>query len=137
HHGPEDFFIAIMTFIGAFWIMITINVKLSLVILFIVPILIALITYSNIKMSKAWLTMYENIASVNDRIEDAVAGSRVVQSFTNETYEKNRFDENNNIFRETKTHAYKIMAFVSANIYMLMRFMTLIVLIYGAWLTYN
>src|SRR5690625_2845579 len=42
HHGPEDFFIAIMTFIGAFWIMITINVKLSLVILFIVPILIAL-----------------------------------------------------------------------------------------------
>src|SRR5699024_6425962 len=82
HHGPEYFFIAIMTFIGAFWIMITINVKLSLVILFIVPILIALITYSNIKMSKAWRTMYENIASVNARIEDAVAGSRVVQSFT-------------------------------------------------------
>src|SRR5699024_12700910 len=80
--------------------------------------------------------MYENIASVNARIEDAVAGSRVVQSFTNETYEKNRFDENNNIFRETKTHAYKIMAFVSANIYMLMLFMTLFVFMYGAWLTY-
>jgi|SRR5690625_403545 len=137
HHGPEDFFIAIMTFIGAFWIMLTINIKLSLVILFIVPILIALITYSNIKMSKAWRTMYENIASVNARIEDAVAGSRVVQSFTNETYEKNRFDVNNNIFRETKTYAYKVMAFVSANIYILMRFMTLIVLMYGAWLTYN
>lgn len=26
HHGPEDLFIAAMTFIGAFWIMITINV---------------------------------------------------------------------------------------------------------------
>src|SRR5699024_402044 len=25
HHGPEDLFIAVMTFIGAFWIMFTIN----------------------------------------------------------------------------------------------------------------
>lgn len=31
HHGPEDLFIAIMTFVGAFWIMLTINVKLALV----------------------------------------------------------------------------------------------------------
>lgn len=31
HHGPEDVFIAVMTFIGAFWIMLTINVKLALV----------------------------------------------------------------------------------------------------------
>jgi ATP-binding cassette subfamily B protein len=27
HHGPEDLFISIMTFVGAFWIMLTINVK--------------------------------------------------------------------------------------------------------------
>ena len=54
HHGPEDLFIACMTFIGAFWIMLTINVQLALVILFIVPLLIFFMTYSNIKMSKAW-----------------------------------------------------------------------------------
>src|SRR5690625_44994 len=65
HHGPEDLFIAIMTFIGAFWIMLTINVKLALVILFVVPMLIFLITYSNIKMSSAWRTMYGDIAGVN------------------------------------------------------------------------
>jgi len=137
HHGPEDLFIAIMTFIGAFWIMLTINVKLALVILFVVPILIFLITYSNIKMSSAWRTMYGDIAGVNARIEDAVSGVRVVQSFTNEEFEKKRFQENNDKFRKTKTKAYKVMAFVSSNIYVLMRFMTLIVLVVGAWLSYN
>src|SRR5690625_1850794 len=76
HHGPEDLFIAVMTFIGAFWIMITINVQLALVILFVVPILIFLITYSNVKMSSAWRTMYGDIAGVNARIEDAVSGVR-------------------------------------------------------------
>ncbi|HLS60842.1 MAG TPA: ABC transporter ATP-binding protein [Virgibacillus sp.] len=137
HHGPEDLFIAVMTFFGAFWIMLTINVKLALVILFIVPILIVLITYSNIQMSKAWKEMYENIAGVNARIEDAVAGVRVVQSFTNEDFERERFIDNNNRFRKTKIKAYKVMAFVSANIYMMMRFMTLVVLVYGAWLSFN
>src|SRR5690625_1120512 len=92
HHGPEDLFIAAMTFIGAFWIMITINMELALIILFIVPILIVLITYSNIKMSAAWRSMYQDIAGVNARIEDAVSGARVVQSFTNEPYEMKELD---------------------------------------------
>src|SRR5690625_691827 len=129
HHGPEDFFIAIMTFIGAFWIMFTINFKLSLIILIIVPILIALIAYSNIKMSAAWSKMYHDIADVNARVEDAVSGVRVVQSFTNEKFEMERFVNNNNSFRTAKIGAYRVMAFVSANIYMLMRFIILIVLV--------
>src|SRR5699024_7800320 len=104
---------------------------------FMVPFLIFFMAYSNIKMSKAWRTMYENIAGVNARIEDAVSGARVVQTFTNEDYEKQRFNENNLLFRKSKLRAYKVMAFVNSNIYMLMRFMTLIVLIVGAWLSFN
>src|SRR5690625_2445371 len=137
HHGPEDLFIAIMTFVGAFWIMLAINVKLSLIILLIVPILIVLITYSNIKMSKAWRSMYEDIAGVNARIEDAVSGVRVVQSFTNEEFEMDRFNKNNQLFRKSKLGAYKVMAFVHSNIYMLMRFITLLVLVIGAWLSHT
>lgn len=40
HHGPEDFFISIMTFFGAFFIMFMINPLLALIILIAVPILI-------------------------------------------------------------------------------------------------
>lgn len=137
HHGPEDLFVAAMTFVGAFWIMFTINVKLTLIIIVIVPLLIIFMTYSNIQMSKAWRSMYENIAEVNARVEDAVAGARVVQTFTNESYEMDRFVKNNRIYRTSKLGAYKIMAFVTSNIYMFMRFMTLVVLIVGAWLSYN
>ena len=134
HHGPEDFFIAIMTFIGAFFIMFMVNVKLSLIILIAVPILIFLIAYSNIKMNKAWGMMYRHIADVNARVEDAVSGARVVQSFTNEDFEMERFIKNNNSFRTAKVGAYRVMAFVSSNIYMMMRLVTLLVLIFGAWL---
>ncbi|GLO68179.1 MULTISPECIES: ABC transporter ATP-binding protein [Oceanobacillus] len=137
HHGPEDFFISIMTFIGAFIIMFTINPLLAMIILILVPILIFLITYGNIRMNKAWKKMYGNIADVNARVEDAVSGVRVVQSFTNETFEKERFQKDNEKFRLAKVGAYKVMGIVHSNIYLLMRLMTLTVLVIGAWLTYQ
>lgn len=137
HHGPEDLFIAAMTFMGAFLIMMTINVKLALIILVMVPLLIALITYSNIKMGEAWQDMYTDVASVNARIEDAVSGARVVQSFTNEPYEMKEFNKNNNSFRLSKLRAYRVMATVHSSIYMMMRLSTLLVLVVGAWMVYN
>ncbi len=137
HHGPEDLFIAAMTFFGAFAIMFTINFKLAVIILIAAPVLIFLITYSNIKMSKAWRNMYRDIADVNARVEDAVSGVRVVQSFTNEAFEINRFTENNYRFRSAKLGAYRVMAFVNSNIYMLMRLVTLLVLVVGAYLSFQ
>ncbi|MGM7681380.1 ABC transporter ATP-binding protein [Cytobacillus sp. Hm23] len=137
HHGPEDLFIAIMTFIGAFWIMLTINVKLALVAILIVPFLVWLISYSNIKMNAAWTKMYGNIAEVNSRVEDSVSGARVVQSFTNEYYEFERFNKDNQFFRKSKLKAYNTMSVNLSGIYISTRLMTLIVLVYGAWLSFS
>ncbi|ESU32123.1 hypothetical protein G3A_13380 [Bacillus sp. 17376] len=137
HHGPEDLFIAVMTFVGAFWIMLTINVNLALTTMIIVPFLIWLITYSNLKMNAAWKNMYTDIADVNARVEDSVSGVRVVQSFTNEDFEIERFTKNNRKFRRAKLTAYKVMSFSSSGIYMLTRLIVLVVLVYGAWLSFS
>lgn len=137
HHGPEDFFIAIMTFFGAFGIMFWINPKLALVTLIVVPFLIWLITYCNIKMNSAWSNMYGKIADVNGRVEDSVSGARVVQSFTNEEFEITRFKKDNGSFRLAKLVAYKVMAATHSSMYMMTRLLTLIVLVYGAWLNYQ
>lgn len=137
HHGPEDLFISIMTFVGAFWIMFTVNVKLALVALIILPFLGWLIVVSNLKMNKAWKKMYGEIADVNARVEDSVSGVRVVQSFTNETFENKRFSVNNLKFRQAKLGGYKVMSFSLSGIYMMTRFVTLAVLVVGAWLTYT
>ncbi|SDZ25000.1 ATP-binding cassette, subfamily B [Evansella caseinilytica] len=137
HHGPEDMFIAAMTFIGAFWIMLTINAKLALVVLVIVPILIGLIIFCNLQMNKAWKQMFSDIADVNARVEDSVSGIRVVQSFTNERFEISRFTKENKKFRKAKIQSYKVMASSLSGIYMMTRFIILLVLVYGAWLSFT
>ncbi|RCW74935.1 ABC transporter ATP-binding protein [Saliterribacillus persicus] len=137
HHGPEDAFISVMTFFGAFWIMFVINPTLALIALVMVPLLIILVTYCNIAMNKAWHNMYSKIADVNARVEDAVSGVRVVQSFTNEKFEINRFKKDNGLFRLAKIGAYRVMSFTHSSIYMMTRLLTLLVLVVGAWLTFN
>ncbi|MEK5444992.1 ABC transporter ATP-binding protein [Fredinandcohnia sp. FSL W7-1320] len=137
HHGPEDLFIAIMTFVGAFWIMLTINVKLALIAIIVVPFLVWLIAFSNVRMNRAWKAMYSNIADVNARVEDSVAGARVVQSFTNEEFEISRFRVDNRKFRRSKLSAYRVMGSASAGIYLMTRLFVLIVLVVGAWLSFS
>ncbi|MED2977730.1 ABC transporter ATP-binding protein [Bacillus swezeyi] len=137
HHGPEDLFIAVMTFFGAFWIMLTINVKLALAAILFVPLLIILITYSNIRMNRAWREMYSEIADVNARVEDSVSGVRVVQSFTNERFEISRFLKNNQKFRNAKLKGYKTMALTTAGTFLMTRLMILSVLVFGAWLSFS
>jgi ATP-binding cassette subfamily B protein len=137
HHGPEDLFIAIMTFIGAFAIMFNVNPTLALIAVIMVPFLTWLVTFSNVKMNNAWKTMYGKIADVNGRVEDSVSGVRVVKSFTNEAFEISRFKEQNGFFRAAKLYAYKIMAGTHSSIYMMTRLLTLVVLVVGAWLSFN
>ncbi|MEJ6527276.1 ABC transporter ATP-binding protein [Exiguobacterium sp. USCH10] len=137
HHGPEDFFIAIMTLLGAFGIMFSIDPELALVTVVAVPFLIIMITYANKNMNKAWQKMYTNIGEVNARVEDSVSGARVVQSFTNEAFEIGRFQKDNNFYRGSKIEAYRVMSTSLAGIYITTRLMTLLVLVYGAYLTYE
>lgn len=137
HHGPEDAFIAIMTILGAFGIMYTINPELALIAIVMVPLLAVVVSFSNKKMNAAWHKMYQNIADVNGRVEDSVSGSRVVKSFTNENFELRRFQEDNDQFRLAKLKAYKVMAWATSSMYMLTRLVTLVILIVGAWFTVN
>lgn len=137
HHGPEDFFIAIMTFVGAFIIMFNVNPTLAFIALVMVPILLLVVVYSNKRMNQAWSAMYVKIADVNGRVEDSVSGARVVKSFTNEDFELARFKEQNNLYRTAKLFGYRVMAATLSSIHFMTRLMTLVILVVGAWLTYN
>lgn len=135
HHGPEDAFIAVMTMIGAFILMYGINPELAIIATCMVPLLVVLVTFCNIKMNAAWQNMYGKIADVNARVEDSVSGARVVKSFTNEDFEIARFKKDNGNFRLAKLVAYKVMAWTHSSMFMMTRLVTLVVLVVGAYFT--
>ncbi|MCW6075420.1 ABC transporter ATP-binding protein [Clostridium sporogenes] len=133
HHGPEDMFIAAMTLIGALAIMLSINLKLAIITFITVPFMIYLSLYFSKKMSNAFDLMYQDIADYNARVENNISGMRVVQAFTNEAYEINRFHKNNHKFFLTKCITYRIMAWNSSISYILMKLVSIFVLLCGTW----
>lgn len=137
HHGPEDLFIACMTLVGAFALMLGVNWKLALLTFAVVPLLIFFAGYFNRKMSGTFRRMFGDLAEFNARVEDNVGGIRVVQAFANEEHEKSLFAVNNGKFRLTKLLAYKIMAWNTSISYFLMRLVTLFVLLCGTWFVLN
>ncbi|HZG76976.1 MAG TPA: ABC transporter ATP-binding protein [Paenibacillus sp.] len=133
HHGPEDLFIAIMTLMGAFILMLFLNWKLALLTFAIIPIIMWLVIVANKRMTKAVDRMYRDIADFNARVEDSIGGIRVVQAFANERHEKKLFDVNNLRFRDAKILQYKIMGVNLSISYILMRFVSVFVLVSGSY----
>lgn len=133
HHGPEDVFIAVMTLIGAFILMADINLKLAVITFIIVPIMAWVIIHFGRSMTSTYHRLFGNVGNFNARIEDNVGGIRVVQSFANEEYEKELFAVDNQMFRQTKLMAYKLMAKSSSVSYMMTRLITIVVMVCGAW----
>ncbi|RXZ76706.1 ABC transporter ATP-binding protein [Paenibacillaceae bacterium] len=133
HHGPEDVFIALMTLVGSFSLMAYINLELALMTFIMIPVMAWLIIVFGGRMTKTYRRLFGNVGNFNARIEDNVGGIRVVQSFANEEHEKKLFAVDNQQFRETKLLAYKTMAKSISINYMMMRLVTIVVMIVGAW----
>ncbi len=134
HHGPEDLFIALMTFIGAFSLMVATNVHLALVTIVTVPAIGWVTSKYGTLMAINWRKLYGRVGDFNVRIEENVGGIRVVQAFANEEHEKHLFSRDNDGYRRTKLQAYKLMAASTALNYMSMRLVQLIIMLAGSYL---
>ncbi|SHM33406.1 ABC transporter ATP-binding protein [Roseibium suaedae] len=134
HHGPEDLFIAIMTFIGAFILMAFINTELALITAVVVPLVAWVTSRYGGRMTRNWQALYGRVGDFNVRVEENVGGMRLVQAFANEDHERKLFAKANTSYRSTKLEAYKIMAASTSLSYMSMRLVQLTVMLAGSYM---
>lgn len=137
HHGPEDVFIAVMTFIGAFILMATVHVQLALMTIIIVPAMTWMVSRYGAQMTDTWRRLFGMVGNFNARIEESIGGIRVVKAFANEDHEQKLFASDNNNYRITKLKAYKIMTASLTLSYLSTRLVQIIVMIAGTWYVIN
>lgn len=116
HHCPEEFFIAAIKIIGAFAILCTMSVKLTLIIFAVLPFMLIAAYFFNHKMRELFLSQRVQLGEINAQVEDSLLGIRVVKSFANEDIEIKKFEEGNQKFYRTKRLRYLFMGgFESSN----------------------
>ena len=134
HHGPEDLFITLMSLVGAFGLMLQVHVQLAIGTVILVPILGVALAIFNKKMGRINSQVYRQLGEFNAGLSNSLSGIRVVKAFANEAHEA-RFEGLIQDYRENKLKFYQTMAASSAFNYVLMRIITLIALVSGAYFT--
>lgn len=109
HHGPEDLFISLVTFIGSFIAMALINWRLALMLMATVPVMVAFVMYLRRQLNLTSRKVKESIAGINADIESAISGARVAKAFTNEEHEIAKFEGGNRKYINAKSMNYKAL----------------------------
>lgn len=131
HHGPEDLLISLIKIVGAFVILIHINVPLTIVTFACIPFMLILAIYFNRKMKRAFKRNRQRVAEINAQIEDSLSGMRVVKSFANEEIEVQKFQEGNRNYVASKQDSYRCMAGYHSGVGAMTTMVTVVVIVVG------
>lgn len=134
HHGPEDLLIAVLTFLGAFALMLVVSPMLAILTALVVPAVAWIVAHFGGRMAQNASAQFRRVGAFNARIEEAVGGIRVVKAFANEAHERKLFAADNARYRSTKLEGYRVMAAGMTLNYIGMRLVQLVVMLAGAWL---
>ncbi len=133
HHGPEDVFVAIMTFVGALALMVWTHAPLAGIAAGIAPLVMWLVIRFGGRMTSNWQAQFQRVAAFNARIEETVGGARTVRAFANEDHERRLFAGDNELYRRAKLDAYRLMATTVTINFLGMRLVQVLILVAGAW----
>lgn len=137
HHGPEDLFISLIMLVGSFFILLFVDMYLTLIVFFFVVILVIFSIYRRVALSKAFKEQKAKAADLNAKLENSVSGIRLAKAFTNEDYEKSRFDEYNQALYDSKDESYFQMSLFTAINNLLTDLLNLSVIAFGGYFVYK
>ena len=120
HHGPEFLLIGAVEIVGSFVILGFVNVPLTLVLAAVLVVLTAYNLRANLRMKAIFRENRVRISNVNSRVEDSLAGIRVVKGFAAEGVEKDKFRTSNDAYLDSKVRMYRAMGTYQAGIAALM-----------------
>ena len=134
HHGPEDLFISGVTVAGAIVIMFSIQWRLALVMLILVPTAIVVVSLNRRKMADAAKHVKQVTAGINADIESSISGMRTAKAFSNEGAERKKFLAANERFKQSKRERYRTMASFHSSLEFFLCVMPVTVIAVGGWL---
>ena len=99
---------AVCTFLFATVYLVTVNWKLTLLLIVITPVLLVISRFLSRHIRPRFVFMREKLADMNTAAQENIAGNRVVKAFAREEYEKERFEKKNRAFMDSHLRINKL-----------------------------
>lgn len=124
----------ILLFLFALLMIFTVNTKLALCMLIVLPFTILNTYWQAINVKPAFRRNRACYTSLNTFVQENISGNRVVKAFAQEDYEIQKFKEENGRFRESQIRAAKVWMKHLPIFEILAYCLTVILMIYGGYM---
>jgi len=99
---------AVCTFAFSTIYLMTVNAKLTLLLIVITPILLLVTHFFSRHVRPRFVFMREKLSDMNTAAQENIAGNRVVKAFAREEHEKTRFEEKNRAYMDANLRINKL-----------------------------
>ncbi|VWL96743.1 Putative multidrug export ATP-binding/permease protein [Collinsella aerofaciens] len=134
HHVPEWIIICGIELVGSFVILFAIAPVLALAMAVVTAAFAVIMFWQNMRMREVFSDNRKKISGINARLQDSLAGMRVVKSFANEEAERFKFRASNGRYLSSKENMYHAMGVYTATYGLLSGVLYVIVVLLGGWL---
>lgn len=122
---------SIVMFASTLIFFFTVSWKLTLALVVVTPILMLITKLYSKKVRPKFVGMRERLSDMNTAAQENIAGNRVVKAFAREDYERARFHEKNQSYRDANLEINKLWLTFFPFIELLANMMTLITVFVG------
>ncbi len=131
HHGPENLFLAVLMFVGAFVILVRINPTLTLIMFAIVPFIILFTVLTRRSMYAAMKNSRREMANINSALENSITGIRETKAYVASHHEQCKFEVTNSLFAKYRTQSMRWIGIYSSVMDFLTDLLYLVVIFIG------
>lgn len=124
----------ILVFLMALVMIFSVNVKMALCMLIVLPFTLAVTLSQRRHIKPAFDRVRECFSSLNAFAQETIAGNRVVKAFAKEDYELEKFDRENDGYRDAQLNAASIWMKYIPMFEILSQCLTIILMIMGGFM---
>lgn len=133
--GVVAFLRAILTLIGALFLMLKLNPKLTIVVLLLIPATIGLNRIFGWRLQKLYRLMYDEMGNISSHVQETVGGIRSVKVYNAQNHQNDRFGEMAEQYRRAGLKQAGLRAALESASQISLWICLLAVVIYGFTLT--
>ncbi|HHY98528.1 MAG TPA: ABC transporter ATP-binding protein [Firmicutes bacterium] len=85
----------LVTILGILYVMFSMSPRLALISCVTIPLLVVLVLFMQKRMTRAYHRVRRRLADVNANLQESISGMKIVQAFSREEVNAQRFDETN------------------------------------------
>ena len=134
-NGVVSLIRSVVTFCGALWLMLRVNVQLTLIVLLLVPSTVILVSLSGRRLRRLARRMYNDLGELSNHVQEVAGAIRAIKVFGSQEHEQERFGQRLAGFLDAGLKRALLSSALESGAQILMWICLITIVVYGFYLT--